>query len=125
MRPAPRDELRGFAVLALAVAVVLVGSLVLRSRVSWSLDLPVNAIAVSFAVTMLASYAIGRVLRAHHLLIWGGLLVAGALPVWTGGDPGSVGLLLCGAAVILSGVLDHLAFVRAFGPPSLPADASA
>jgi hypothetical protein len=126
MRPLPRDERRGFAVLALAVVVVLVGSLALRSRASWSLDLPVNAIAVSFAVMMLASYAIGRVLRAHHVVVWGGVLVAGALPVWTGADPSNVGLVLCGAAVILSGVLDHLAFVRAFGQRrSLPADASA
>ena len=125
MRSSPADELRGAAVIALALAVVVVGSLALRSRVSWSLDLPVNAIAVSFAVTMLASYAIGRVLRPHHLVVWGALLAAGALPVWTGADPSNVGLLLCGAAVMLSGVLDHLAFVRAFGPRRLPADASA
>jgi hypothetical protein len=125
MSPSARDQLRGAAAVALAVAVVVAGSLALRSRVSWSLDLPVNAIAVCFAVTMLASYAIGRVLRAHHVVVWGGLLVAGALPVWTGADPGNVGLVLCGAALAVCGVLDHLAFVRTFGARSLPADASA
>ena len=48
------------------------------------------------------------------------LLVVGALPVWTGADPSNVALVLCGAALIVCGVLDHLAFVRTFGPAELP-----
>jgi hypothetical protein len=120
MSPSSRQQLPAAAALVLGVALVFGGSLLLRSRAGWSLDLPVNPIAVTFSILMLAGYAIGGVLRAHHVAVWGTLLVAGALPVWTGADPSNVGLVLCGAAVIVCGVLDHLAFVRTFGPPELP-----
>ena len=78
----------------------------------------VAAIAVCFALVMLASYAIGVGLSAHHVVIWGTLLVVGALPVWDGADPGNVGLALAGVAVIVSGLFDHRLFVRTFGSPS-------
>lgn len=91
-----------------------------QSSADWSLDLPVNAIAVAFAVVMLVSYAIGVGLKAHHVIIWGALLVAGALPVWNGADPSNVGLVLAGVTVMVSGVFDHRLFVRTFGPPKLP-----
>jgi len=120
MSPSPRAQLRDAAAAVLGIAVVAGGSLLLRSRAGWSLDLPVNAIPVTFAVIMLAAYTIGGALRVHHLVVWGTLLAAGALPVWTGPDPSNIGLLLCGAAVVVCGVLDHLAFVRAFGPRELP-----
>jgi len=121
MSASPGQQLRGAAAVALGIAVVIGGSLLLRSRAAWSLDLPVNAIAVTFAVIMLASYAIWGVLHAHHLVVWGSLFVAGALPVWTGADPSNIGLLMCGAAVTVCGVFDHLAFVRTFGPRELAA----
>ena len=59
-------------------------------------------------------------LRPHHVVIWGSLFIAGALPVWTGDDPSNVGLVMCGAAVMVNGVFDHLALVRTFGPGRLP-----
>ena len=77
----------------------------------------VNATAVSFALVMLISYAIGVGLKAHHLIIWGGLLVVGALPVWNGADPSNTGLVLAGVAIMLSGIFDHRLFVRTFGSP--------
>ena len=119
--PSPEQQLRMAAALALGVAVVLGGSLLLRSRAGWSLDLPVNAIAVTFAIVMLAAYAIGGVLRPHHGVVYGALFVAGALPVWHGEDPANVGLVLCGCAVIVCGLLDHLAFTRTFPAPALDA----
>ena len=70
---------------------------------------------------MLAAYAIGEVLRPHHLAVYGSLLVAGALPVWGGEDPSNVGLVMCGACVIACGVLDHVAFARTFPRPALDA----
>jgi hypothetical protein len=109
-----------------AVAIVLCAglmfgmSLLLRSRAEWSLDLPVNAIAISFALVMLISYAIGVGLHRHHVVIWGTVLVAGALPVWDGADPSNVGLVIDGVALMLSGLFDHRLFVRAFGTPKLP-----
>lgn len=50
------------------------------------------------------------------MIVWGALLVIGALPVWNGADPSNIGLLLAGLAVILNGALDHRLFVRTFGP---------
>ena len=117
--PSGEQQLRSVVALVLAVALVYGGSLLLRSRAGFSLDLPVNPIAVTFAIVMLASYAIARVLRPHHAAVYGTLLAAGALPVWQGEDPSNVGLVLCGAAVIACGVLDHLAFTRVFGRPAL------
>jgi hypothetical protein len=125
LSPSPRQQVRAGIAAAVAIVVMIVGSLLLRSRAGWSLDLPVNAIAVSFAVVMLITYAIGIGLRTHHVIVWGTLLLAGALPVWNGSDPSNVGLVLCGVAVMVCGVFDHRLFVRTFGPPALPAHAGA
>jgi hypothetical protein len=115
-------ELRTVAAAGAGVAIVFGGALLLHSRASWSLDLPVNAIAVTLPIAFVAMYAIGGALRAHHLVIWGAVLVAGVLPIWEGPpDAGNVALVMCGAASILSGVLDHLAFTRMFTAPALDA----
>jgi len=118
LSPSTRQQVRAGVAVAIAVAVVLGGSLLLRSRADWSLDLPVNAVAVTFALVMLISYGVGVGLRAHHVIIWGAVLVAGALPVWDGADPSNIGLVLVGAAVMVSGVFDHRVFVDTFGPPT-------
>jgi hypothetical protein len=62
------------------------------------------------------AYALGPGLRAHHVVILGALLVAGALPVWDGADSANAGLLLAGVVVALTGVFDHRAFLDTFGP---------
>jgi hypothetical protein len=117
LSPSTKQEIRGAVAVAVGFAIVFGGSLLLRSRADWSLDLPVNPIAVTFALIMLISYAVGVGLRAHHVIIWGALLVAGALPVWTGADPSNIGLVLAGVAVMVNGVFDHRLFVRTFGSP--------
>lgn len=122
LSPSTRQQARGAVAAVIGVAVVGGGSLLLRGRADWSLDLPVNAIAVSFALFMLISYAIYVGLRAHHVIIWGALLVAGALPVWNGANPSNisnVGLVLAGVAVMVSGVFDHRLFVHTFGSPGV------
>jgi hypothetical protein len=116
--PSTRQQLRGAAAGVLGLAVVVAGSTLLRSRASWSLDLPVNATAVTFALIMLISYGVCVGLKTHHVIICGSLLVAGALPVWNGADPSNIGLLLVGVAVMLSGFFDHRLFVETFGPPT-------
>jgi hypothetical protein len=116
LTPSTRQQVRAAIAVAIALAVVLGGSLLLRSRADWSLDLPVNALAVSFAAVMLVSYGIGVGLKAHHVIVFGSLLVAGAVPVWNGADPSNVGLVLAGVAVMISGVFDHRLLVRTFGP---------
>ena len=117
LTPSTRQQVRAGIGLFLAVALMLGGASLLRSHAAWSLDLPVNAIAVCFALVMLVTYAIGIGLKAHHVVIWGTVLVAGALPVWDGPDPSNIGLLLAGAGVIVTGVFDHRLFVQTFGPP--------
>ena len=119
LSPSTRQQVRAGIAVVIGVAVMFGGSLLMRSRADWSLDLPVNAIAVSFALVMLVSYAIGVGLKAHHVIIWGTLLVVGALPVWNGADPSNIGLVLAGVALIASGVFDHRLFVHTFGPPKL------
>jgi hypothetical protein len=111
-----KDQLRAAAVVVVGAPLVFGTSLLLRSRAGWSLDLPVNPIAASLGALMLASYAAGGVLRRHHVIIFGGLLVAGLLPVWNGADPSNIGLFLAGIAFIASGILDHRELVRTFGP---------
>jgi hypothetical protein len=115
--PSTRQQVRGAVAVAIGLLAVIGGSLLMRSGADWSLDLPVNATAISFAVVMLISYAIGVGLKAHHVIIWGALLVAGALPVWNGPDPSNIGLVLAGVAVMVDGVFDHRLFVRTFGSP--------
>ena len=117
VNPSTTQRLRGAVAVMIALAVVIGGSLLLRSRAGWSLDLPVNATAVTFALVMLVSYGIGVGLKTHHVVIWGSLLVAGALPVWNGADPSNIGLVLAGVGVMLSGAFDHRLFVHTFGAP--------
>jgi hypothetical protein len=115
LTPSTRQQVRALFAAIVGVAVMAGGSFLLRSQADWSLDLPVNPIAASYALLMLAYYAITVGLKTHHLIIWGSLLVAGILPVWSGPDPSNVGLVLAGVAVIAVGVFDHRLFVRTFG----------
>jgi hypothetical protein len=118
LRPSAGQQARAAAAVVLAIVVVVGGSTLLRSRASWSLDLPVNATAVTLSLVILLSYAAGGVLKAHHLIIWGTVLVVGAIPLWDGADPSNIGLAIVGVALMVNGVFDHLLFVRTFGPPA-------
>lgn len=119
LRASAGQQARAAAAVVLAIVVVVGGSTLLRSRASWSLDLPVNATAVTLSLVILLSYAAGRVLKAHHLIIWGTVLVVGAIPLWDGADPSNIGLAIVGVALMVNGVFDHLLFVRTFGAPGL------
>ena len=73
--------------------------------------------AAMFALAMLAWYALCVQLQAHHVVIWGALLLVALVPVWGSiADSVSVALLPIGAATIICGVMDHFALVRGFGP---------
>ena len=58
----PADAGRGAVVIC--VPLMIGGSLLLSSRASWSLDLPVNPTAISFALVMLVTTHVGRAARA-------------------------------------------------------------
>jgi hypothetical protein len=116
--PSANQQLRLGALTAVGFVVILGGSTLMRSNASWSLDLPVNATAVCFAIVMLLSYTLTVGLQPHHVLVWGAVLAAGAAPLWNGADPSNIGLVMVAAAVMACGILDHRLFVQTFGPRS-------
>jgi hypothetical protein len=109
MRPSPRQEARGLAAAGAGIAAIALGAFALS-------DSPLNPVAIAFAAGMLISYRLGVGLKPHHVVVWGALLVAGAIPVWDGADSANAGLALAGVSVIASGILDHRLFTRTFGP---------
>jgi hypothetical protein len=120
MTPSAKQQLSVAVAAVIGAAVITGGSFVLRSRASWSLDLPVNPIAATVGIVMLAYYASVLGLKTHQLIVWGSLLVAGLLPVWGGADPSNTGLVLVGAAAIVAGVFDHRLLVHTLGSPVGP-----
>jgi hypothetical protein len=87
----------------------------------FSFDLPISAFAATFALAMLAWFAICVGLRTRHLIILGSLLVAGLLPVWGSlPDKVSVAWLPIGVATIAAGIFDHRALVRTYGSAKDP-----
>ena len=115
--PSNRQKARAALSVAICLPLTIVGSLLLSSRASWSLDLPVNPTAISFALVMLVTYAMSVGLRVHHKIVFGLLLLVGLAPVWQHeGMGGNAGLALAGMAIIVAGILDHRLIVRTFGP---------
>ena len=93
---------------------------VLNSAAPWSLDLPVNVVPLMLGIVVLGHYVFVAGPRAHNLVIWGALVALCALPVWHMDRPITAGFLLLGVAMILNGVLDHVALVRLVGEPDHP-----
>jgi hypothetical protein len=115
--PSKRQQTRAVLAVAICLPVMIGGSLLLSSTASWSLDLPVNPTAIGFAVVMLVTYAMSVGLKAHHVVVFGALTVAGLIPVWAHeGMSGNEGLVLAAVAVAVAGILDHRLLVRTFGP---------
>jgi hypothetical protein len=80
----------------------------------WSSHSSFCVFATAFALGALAYYAILVGLRAHHVAIWGALVVAGLLPIWggLGQDRDALAMLPLGMALIASGLFDHRLLVR-------------
>jgi hypothetical protein len=116
-RPTIRHHRRMAVAMFAGAPAVFLGSLLLSSRASWSLNLPLNTIAISMALITLMVVAATVTLRPHHLVIFGVLLVAGLLPVWEReGMSGNTGLWMAGIAFVINGLLDHRLLVHRFGP---------
>jgi hypothetical protein len=113
--PSARQQQRLLIATLVSVVIMIGVSTLLRSRAPWSLDLPVNPIAVAFALVLLVSFVAGGGVKLHHAIILGILAIAGLLPVWHGSDPSNIGLVMAGAAVLLIGILDHVLLVRTLG----------
>jgi hypothetical protein len=115
--PSPRQRFRAGLAVAICVPIMIPGSLLLSSRASWSLDLPVNPTAIAFALIMGVTYAMSVGLRAHHRIIFGVLLAAGLVPLWAHeGMDGNTGLAMAAVAVALAGYFDHRLLVQTYGP---------
>jgi len=115
--PSERQRRRAGIAVAISVPLMVGVSLLLSSRASWSLDLPVNTGAISFALVMFVTYALSVGVRAYHTIIFATLLVVGLIPVWAHeGGSGNEGLVLAAVAVAAAGILDHRLLVRTFGP---------
>ena len=113
--PAQSNRIKD-AVMTLVGIVVILGGAIVDEK----LDLPISGYAAGFAIVMLIYVHLVIGLKAHHLVIWGGLLAASLLPVWDGlgiEQEVPLSLLPMGAATIAAGVFDHAVLVRTFGPP--------
>lgn len=117
-RVMPRMGVKG--ALGVVAAVVFMGG---GSVVVAALGLPLNGLALSWAIVVLAYYATTVGLRPYHLAIWGAVLIVALAPFWGDNrttDTSNFGMLIVGAAVMLTGVLDHRLLVRTFGPSKDP-----
>jgi hypothetical protein len=121
-----RNQMKVTAVVGVAAAVF-----VAVNTLTYSEGRSISILAASYGLIILAYYAIFVGLKAHHVLIAGGLVVAGLLPIWggLGFDRDSVSMVVMGLATVAMGVFDHLVLVRTFasiGSPELErSDASA
>jgi hypothetical protein len=111
-----REQVRAGIAAAVFAPALLFASLLLRSRVSWSLDWPVNPTSAMIGLGMIAVYAVTVGLYRHHVVVFGLLVLVSLAPIWHGDDPDNVGLLLSGLAVLVNGLLDHRLLMRSFGP---------
>lgn len=96
------------------IAVLFVGA---NRFLFWSADSPRSVYAAAFALATLAYYAILVGLRAHHVVIWGAVLVAGLLPIWggLGANRDAIAMFPLGIALIASGLFDQRLLARSFG----------
>lgn len=107
-----RGQVRAAVATVIGVALISGGV-----QLDWSFDLPVIGTVASFALIMLAFYAVTVGLKTHQVVIWGSLLVAGLLPVWGGVGPDNkinVGFVVMGVAIMATGIFDHGALKRTF-----------
>lgn len=76
---------------------------------------PVSTTIAAWALGMLVFYLLIGGLKAHHIVIWGALIVAGLLPIWgLGVDRDALAAFPIGAATIVSGLFDHRLLVQTF-----------
>lgn len=109
----PKVQVRG-VLIAVACIPLIVGAGMMDNN----LGLPIWAFLGAWALLMLISYGFSVGLKMHHVVIWGAVLIASLLPVWSGveGDMrANAGLMVSGVAVMISGIFDPLLLVKAFG----------
>jgi hypothetical protein len=83
----------------------------LDAKLDWSISPSI----VLFSLAMLVWFATCVGLRPDSIAVWVVLLAVGLLPVWDVADPTSVAWVPIGVAVVVAGLLDHLALQRRYG----------
>jgi hypothetical protein len=106
----------GFA-LGAWIVVLFVGA---NQALFWSPNGPQSIYLSAFALATLTYYAILVGVRPHHLVIWGGVFVAGVLPIWggLGVDRDPVAMIPLGLATMVSGLLDQRLLARSLAVPA-------
>jgi hypothetical protein len=112
----PRESRVKDALWTVFGVVALIGFAVLDSV----LELPVNGYVLAYALMMFGYIATSIGLKVRHVTVWGALLLAALLPVWSGVDEVAAGLFPMGVATVIGGLLDHSAFVANLGPSRVP-----
>jgi hypothetical protein len=83
----------------------------LDAKLDWS----INPSIVLFSLAMLVWFATCVGLRPDSIAVWAVLLAVGLLPVWHVDDPTAAAWVPIGIAVVVAGLLDHLALQRRYG----------
>lgn len=113
VQPSHSRHVRHAIAIAAWIIVLFVGG---SHWLFWSADSPRCIYLAAFALATLTYYAILVGLRAHHIIIWGAVLIAGLLPLWGGldADRDAIAMFPLGVAFLVSGLLDQLLLVRSF-----------
>jgi hypothetical protein len=109
---------RGMKVKVAVTTIVGMVAIIAAAQADWSLDLPICMTVAVFSAFMLGYAAAAVGIRAHHVVIWGGMIAIGLIPIWgnvTADQKPNFGLILVGVASIVSGWFDHVVLTRSFG----------
>lgn len=113
--PTRERQVRYYVAFAAGFVVFIAADQLARSILGRPPTVGVSTMAAAWALGSLAFYAMSSGLRAHHVVIWGALLIAGLLPVWgTGVDRDAMAAFPIGLATIVSGVFDHRLIAQTF-----------
>jgi hypothetical protein len=101
---AARHKQVAYGIATLALGIAMLGG----SYADFRLDLPISLFAITFGAAMLLSFHLYTGLKQHQVVIWGGLLVLGLVPLWGSFDDRvSVAWIPIGVATFVAGLLDH------------------
>ena len=113
--PTRERQVRYYLAFAAGFVVFVAADQLARTILGRPPTVGVSSMASAWALGSLVFYAMSSGLRAHHVAIWGALLIAGLLPVWgTGVDRDAMAAFPIGIATIVSGLVDHVLIARTF-----------
>ncbi|MEO6715240.1 MAG: hypothetical protein ABIM89_17710 [Mycobacteriales bacterium] len=111
-----RDRQIRYVVAAVVAFAVFAGvDQILRAFLGRPPEPAVSTTLSAWAAGMIVFYLVAGSLRAHHLIIWSAMFVAGLLPIWGHGiDRDALAYFPIGTAMIVTGLFDHRDLLRTF-----------